>query len=195
MVLADTLSRLPNTDDYTEILLDVRVDGVDMHDIYDLNIDLINFGTTKKHQLKAETSAYPTLNMLREIIHTGWPEKVKSVTPVLRSYWPFRDELAVEDSIIFKGRQVVIPEKLHAGILSQLHLSHQGIEKTRKLARESVYWPQISKDIEKHVRSCSSCQELHPQHKREPLTPHEVPVSPWHKLGTDLFQIKENTSY
>ncbi|XP_046378547.1 uncharacterized protein K02A2.6-like [Haliotis rufescens] len=124
------------------------------------------------------------------MVHTGWPENIKSVMQVLRPYWSFRDQLAVEDGIIFKGRQVLIPESLQEDILTQLHASHQGVEKTRKLARESVYWPLINKNIEKLIKSCASCQELMPQNKAEPLEPHEIPSAPWRKIGTDLFQIR-----
>ena len=49
----------------------------------------------------------------------------------LREYWSYRDELAVENGIIFKGRQVIIPEPLQKDILTQLHASHPGMEKKR----------------------------------------------------------------
>ena len=64
----------------------------------------------------------------------------------------------MEDGIIFKGKQVLIPETLRNDILEQLHASHQGIEKTRKLARESVFWSQINQDIEKMIQKCTVCQ-------------------------------------
>ncbi len=191
MILADTLSRLPNPENSEDVQLDVRVDGVDMHDVDDCSIDLVNFGTSKRDELKTATCADPVLNMLKEVVLTGWPDDIKSLTPSLRPYWSFRDELAVEDSIIFKGRQVLVPEKLQPDILTQLHSSHQGIEKTRKLARESVYWPDINKQIEQFVKTCVHCRELQPQNKKEPLQPHEVPPAPWHKLGSDLFQIED----
>ncbi|KAJ8049524.1 hypothetical protein HOLleu_02307 [Holothuria leucospilota] len=96
------------------------------------------------------------------------------------------------DGVIFKGRQVLIPKPLQADILNQLHNSHQGIEKTRRLARESLYWPNINRDIEKLVSSCSICQELQPSQTREPLEPHETPSTPWTKLATDLFTLDNN---
>ena len=103
---------------------------------------------------------------------------------VLHRFWSYRDELAVEDGIIFKGRQVLIPRLLRPDILAQLHSGHQGIEKTRRLARENVYWPRINKDI-----ACQLCQELKPQQAREPKKMHEKPGCPWVKLGTNLFEI------
>ena len=52
----------------------------------------------------------------------------------LRSYWSYRDELTIENGIIMKGKQLLIPEPFRADILNQLHASHQGIDKTRRLA-------------------------------------------------------------
>ena len=101
----------------------------------------------------------------------------------------FRDELGVENCIIFKGPQVVIPSSLQKDILSQLHKAHQGIEKTRLLARESVFWQNVTKDITKMIQACEACQETRPANHSEPLTPHKIPSTPWKKLGTDLFEI------
>ena len=84
---------------------------------------------------------------------------------------------------------MVIPEKLQSDILDQLHGAHMGIEKTRRLARESVYWPGINKDIEQITKTCETCQESQPSQRKEPLQPHEVPSTPWTKLGSDLFAV------
>ena len=107
----------------------------------------------------------------------------------LCQFWSYRDELAVADGIIFKGQQVLIPRLLRLDILAQLNSGHQGIEKTRHLARESVYWPRIDKDIEDLCKRCQFCQELQTQQPREPMKMHEKPGCPWVKLGTDLFKI------
>ena len=89
------------------------------------------------------------MNALMETIIQGWPDSIKDLPTDVRVFWVLHDELAVEDGIIFKGKQILIPESLRADILAQLHLSHQGIEKTQLLAREGVYWPNINKDIER----------------------------------------------
>ena len=112
----------------------------------------------------------------------------KDLPPELREYWNFRDELSIENGII-KGCQVLIPPPSHRAILKQLHASHQGISKTQLLARESVFWIGINKDICKLCESYSSCQEFFPKNKKEPLMMHKKPSQPWIKIGTDLFSI------
>ena len=116
--------------------------------------DLVNFSQRKQHQIRDQTARDPTMNAPMETIIQGWPDSIKDLPTDVRVFWSFCDELAVEDGIIFKGKQVLIPESLQADILAQLHQCHQGIEKTQLLAREGVLWPNINKDIEHMTRPC-----------------------------------------
>ena len=56
--------------------------------------------------------------------------------------------MAVIDWIIMKGRCVIIPEILKTHTLEQLYMNHMGIEKTKLLVCESIYWVNINDDIE-----------------------------------------------
>ena len=104
MVLADTLSRLPNRKNNEAIELHTTVNEISSEDTVNIEIDLINFGTTKRNQLKTETTNDPILNTLKETILTGWSDDIKAIPAIVRSFWSYRDELAVEDGIIFKGK-------------------------------------------------------------------------------------------
>ena len=112
--------------------------------------------------------------------HTGMPT-------ALGTFWPYRDELGVAHGVLFKGWQVVIPSTMQDAILNQLHVGHIGIEQTLRLVRETVFRPNILKDIERITNTCAACQELQPKQQKEPLQPHDIPTAPWTKLGTDLF--------
>ena len=192
MTLADTLSRLPSQADKTSLDLDLRVDGLDLSkdEIGFCQYDFISFTPKKQYQLREATKTDPVLNSLMETIVHGWPDNIKALPVDVRPYWSFRDELAIEDGIIFKGQEVVVPEALRQDVLRQLHQSHQGLKKTRLLAKECAYWPNIFRDIEQAVRSCATCQEFASANSHEPLLPHDIPNSPWRKLGTDLFEIE-----
>ena len=71
----------------------------------------------------------------------------------------------------------------------QLDHEHQGIEGTCHFARESVYWPRISKDIEMMCKNCPNCHELQVKQLLEPMQTDERLAHPWVKLSTDLFQV------
>ena len=190
MVLADALSRLPNPHNVEEIALDIGVGEITIDDIEEtVNIDLVNFGSNKQEALKIETGKDPTLRALWQIVIHGWPDSILELPTAIRPYWSFREEIGISSGVIFKGRQVIIPEQMRPDILEQLHYGHMGIEKARRLARESVYWPGINQDLDKVVKSCDICQEMQPSQQKEPLQPHDIPTSPWTKLATDLFSL------
>ena len=90
------------------------------------------------------------LQQLKGIINTGWPDSRDKLHVDLQPYWSYRDELAVTDGIILKGRCIIMPNSLRKQLLNQLHTNHMAIEKTKLLAHECVYWPSINTDIKIH---------------------------------------------
>ena len=52
------------------------------------------------------------LQQLKGYIIVGWPEIKDKVQQDIRTYWSFKDDMAVIDGIIMKGRHVIIPEIL-----------------------------------------------------------------------------------
>ena len=141
MIIADVLSRLPNPEKNDEIPLDVTVDDI-MLEVDDENacsIDLINLSINKRMQLREMSTADHTLCALQRVVYSGWPDTIKDLPKDLRPYWSYRDEIGISDGVIFKGKQVTIPDAMRSDILHQLHEAHLGIEKTRLLMRESVY--------------------------------------------------------
>ena len=181
IALADILSRLPNTKQNKEINLDIK-------------IQMVQFSDEKVTTLKTETRSDPVLSALLEVITECWPEKRHKLSLPLRTYWGYRDELSVEDSIILKGGRIVIPTSMQKDILKKLHTPHMGMEKTKLLAKSSVFWPSISNDIEQVTRQCKICNSLAKSQRKEPLMPHEIPTRPWQNIGTD-FMYFDNDNY
>uniref|UniRef100_A0AC34EZC1 Integrase catalytic domain-containing protein n=1 Tax=Panagrolaimus sp. ES5 TaxID=591445 RepID=A0AC34EZC1_9BILA len=62
--------------------------------------------------------------------------------------------------VIMMQNRVYIPAALRARVLDQLHAGHHGITATKQLARQHVYWPNITKDIENMVKCCLSCIQV-----------------------------------
>ena len=94
---------------------------------------------------------------------------------------------------MFLGEALIIPLEMRLVILSILHESHLGIEKTRAQARNILYWPGMSQDIEHAVKSCSTCAEFSRRQQKEPMIPHEIPLRCWQKLGVDIFDYGGNS--
>ena len=82
--------------------------------------------------------------MLAQVIGQGWPTTIREVSALVRLNWNFRDTMVVQDGIVYKGSQVVVPKSLRSDYLKRLHSSHLGSESTLRRARDAVYW---SEDI------------------------------------------------
>ena len=108
--------------------------------------------------VRAAAARDPEYSMLRDTVIDGFPEHRQEVTPAVRPYWGIRDRLAVDDGLVVYGARLIIPVSLRRQILTSLHDSHQGIEKTKRRARQCVFWPGIDRDIANTVASCSTCQ-------------------------------------
>ena len=141
----------------------------------------------KLKAIQEEIKTNETMQLLVQQIQSGWPENNSLLPMSLRPYYPYRDELTTQNNLIFKAQNILTPPNLRADTLQKLHQSHQGIEKTKRLARESIFWPGMSSQIEQLVSTCPTCLHHANSNQREPLQPHDIPRRPWQKIGTDLF--------
>jgi len=66
----------------------------------------------------------PTLQTLKNVIIREWPENSSSVPEEVSEYFNVRDELAVQDGIIFKGQRCVIPQTLRQKVKEKIHRAH-----------------------------------------------------------------------
>ena len=103
-------------------------------------------------------------------------------------YYHIRDELAIENEIIFKGHHCLIQASLRQTILERNHNGHLGVVASLQRARMSVFWPGITADVKNYIQTCDTCNRLFPYTQRkEPLLQHDRPDRPWFKLAADLF--------
>ena len=74
-------------------------------------------------------------------------------------------------------------------MLQYIHKGHQGKERCLLRARNTVFWPMMTYDIQQLIEKCMICQEYG---KSQPLigTTQELCLLPWHTLATDLFYWK-----
>ncbi len=72
-------------------------------------------------------------------------------------------------------------------MLIKIHKSHLGVVKCKERARDVLYWPNMSTQIEEFVSQCSVCNTHKNSNSREPMISHPIPGRPWSKIGTDLF--------
>ena len=97
MVLPDGLSRNSNIGKKKAINLNTK-------------INLIQFSTEKLTHLQAATAENPITIQLTDAIINDWPARQRQVPNELKPYWPYRDEVSVENGIILKGDCIVMPK-------------------------------------------------------------------------------------
>lgn len=122
---------------------------------------------------------------LRLVIQQGWPTDVPEI---IRGYWNHRDQLVIEDGVVFLGNRLVIPKILRPNVLSQIHEGHLGIEMSKKRAREVVFWPGMNAQIEQKIRLCNTCQKFQKRQSAEPYIYHKRPETAFLKIGADFFE-------
>ena len=98
-----------------------------------------------------------------------------------------REKLVATECQIFNDETIVIPQASWKDILSQIHEGHLGIERSKLRARDIVFWPDMTKQIDEMVSNCSICQELRFSNPREPMIPHKIARYPWQVVATNLF--------
>jgi hypothetical protein len=180
--VADNLSR-NYLKEYGEVLID------DEEMVCECATEKMPFSTNQRNALKEETAKDITMQTLIEVILHGWPDKKADVPENVRTYWDYREELAVYDGIVFKNDRVVIPQGMRSAMLKIIHQAHLGIVLCKRRAKDVLFWPGMNSEIEDVVSRCEICQRMRSQQQKEPLLPHEVPEGPWIKIASDIFEI------
>ncbi|XP_046858591.1 uncharacterized protein K02A2.6-like [Xenia sp. Carnegie-2017] len=177
LYLADQLSRAYIQEESDDHLEDFEINVV------------LPVSEEKMNQLKEETKKDKAMKKLRQYVENGWPDLRSKVDLDVLNYWDFKETLSVQDDLLFKGDRVIIPESLRTDMLKAIHQGHFGSESCKRRARECLYWPKMSLEIEAEVRKCEICNAHKSHQQKEPLQSHTVPHRPWSKVGADLFEL------
>eukprot|EP00117_Sycon_ciliatum_P038875 scpid16023/ scgid28814/ Transposon Ty3-G Gag-Pol polyprotein; Gag3-Pol3; Transposon Ty3-1 TYA-TYB polyprotein; Capsid protein; p24; Spacer peptide p3; Nucleocapsid protein p11; Ty3 protease; p16; Spacer peptide J; Reverse transcriptase/ribonuclease H; p55; Integrase p61; Integrase p58 len=124
---------------------------------------------------------------LREAVIDGFPNRWSTTSHALQHYWPLKSELSTDGHLVLYGSRIVVPAAARPDALQRLHASHQGIVRTKQRARQVLYWPGMTVDIERTVRSCSKCQQHLPSQPKEPLQRGPMPSRVFEEVSADLF--------
>ena len=143
MLIADTLSQahLP------EVNASVSVRELEEVD-HRANLPLSD---TRWQQVTHASADDPVLKQLRGVIQDGWPERKSDVSECLRPYFDLRDELVVQDVLVFKGARLVVPTCIRKELMSVAHSTHIGIEGCLRRVCECLFWQRIASDVKDYV--------------------------------------------
>jgi hypothetical protein len=178
MHLADALSRAYlRNNDCTGELLDETIHVT----------ELLCIPEDRLQEIRHETLRDKSQKELSHVIMTGWPDSVSEMKSIVQPYFNVRDELILQDGVIFRGDRVVIPESMRHDMLCKIHQSHIGTEGCLRRVRENLYWPKMNSETRDFISKCSICRSLDDKQCKETLMPHDVPYRPWAKVACGIF--------
>ena len=129
MHLADALSRvhIPGQNDPDESI---------QYEVLTVN----PISPSKYTEFVDESQNYAILSQLVQVIAQGnWPAKFQSCPEWLKPFFPFRNEIYVDNHVVMRGTKIIVPESLRNQYMQQLRTCHMSADSTTKLARDYFY--------------------------------------------------------
>ncbi|KAJ1519211.1 hypothetical protein ONE63_011183 [Megalurothrips usitatus] len=182
LVVADALSRLPSP---------ARIEDIQINA---LNVKVATEIPLTCDKIAVETQSDPVLQKVFRFVHLGWPPKdqIKD-NPSLGIFFKVRDVITIQSKVLLFSSRIIIPDSVKAEVLRMIHEGHPGIVRSKLLARQFIWWPQLNEDISNLVSNCSVCALVNfaPQKLFVSWTP---PSSPFERVHIDFYE-KNNVSY
>ena len=123
---------------------------------------------------------------IKQYCFENWPER-HLLPSAIHPYWTDRADLTVVQNVLLKDTRIVIPSSMRLEVLDKIHDAHMGINKCRERAKQAVWWPGLSKQIQDMVKNCQTFLK-HKVNRPEPLCPTPFLECPWQEVGIDFFQ-------
>ena len=115
-------------------------------------LDAIPVSDVKLQQIIDLQDQDEVCKTLKQYCFDGWPEK-HMLSNAINSYWSDRGQLSIVQNVLLKSSRVVIPSSMRLEVLDKIHEGHQGITKCRERAKQAVWWPGLSKEIQDMVEN------------------------------------------
>ena len=123
------------------------------------------------------TNADAALTALHDAIKTN-----KWDSPIVKPFKAVKNEHEEP-----RGTRIVIPAALQQRAIDIAHETHLGIEKTKSLIREKIWFPQIGNQVKNTIAKCTTCQAVGQANPPEPLRITEMPELPWRTVYIDFY--------
>ena len=145
--IADALSRCNIADNKDVIYEDIELQVMCI-------TEQINISKNQLEKFKKETANDISLQTVINFVRNGWPDQKCYVNEEAKPFFTFRENLYEKNNLLFNNNCIVVPNSLRKEMLNCIHYNHMGIEKCKLRARECLYWPGMSNDIENVVSNC-----------------------------------------
>lgn len=86
---------------------------------------------------------------------------------------------------------MIVPDSMKMCVLKLLHRNHTGMHKIKQLARRTVYWFGMNRDIEDFVKTCRICQQTTALCKKPPHSSWIPTNKPFSRIHADFFYFEK----
>ena len=184
LYVADTLSRLQPPNQATNATIPEEEMNIYIGSI----LAGIPISDQRLQQVKEAQDEDEVCHKIKTYCQDGWPDRYQ-LNDEIKPYWTEWEEMTIVQGILMKSNRIVIPSSLRLRVLDRIYEGHQGMVKCRARARESVWWPGLSREIHDLVTYCGKCAK-ETLHTPEPLITTPIPDRPWKMIVTDLFELE-----
>lgn len=129
-----------------------------------------------------------SLKKVMQFLKEGWPNRLEKCFVDVHSHYQDLEE--VEGCILFQDR-VIVPDSMKMCVLKLLHRNHTGMHKIKQLARRTVYWFGMNRDIEDFVKTCRICQQTTALCKKPPHSSWIPTNKPFSRIHADFFYFEK----
>ena len=107
--------------------------------------------SNKLDQLRKSTVQDKQLTRLGGYISTGFSCDKKNLPTDLHEFWPHKEMLSIESGLITCENRIIVPKEMRPEMLQYIHEGHQGKERCLLRARNTVFWPKMTYDIQQLI--------------------------------------------
>ena len=180
LYVADTLSRayLPNESVSTSVTAISEASSAE-------HLAMI---ANRLMKLRTASRNDASLQQEAQFVEKGWPAR-HEVPDVAMPYYSVRSLLTLDNDLLFKDNQLVVPSSMPDEMMDCAHKSHGGIGACLRMMRECIFWPGMSKNTKVRISTCEICLSLADNQMKEPIIHHDIGETPWSKIGADLCEL------
>ncbi|XP_052561921.1 uncharacterized protein K02A2.6-like [Culex pipiens pallens] len=134
-------------------------------------------------EIESSSERDQEMELLRAALDSGsWPAE-------LRGYEAQRNQIHKLGALLCKDDRIILPKDLRQRAMESAHGGHIGVVAMKRVLRDFFWWPQMSKQAEKFVKSCETCVLLSKRNPPVPLASRELPEGLWEILQIDFLSV------
>jgi hypothetical protein len=127
----------------------------------------------------------------------GWPQLYETIPDFTTTYQMLGenaivDNFHIQDGLLCRLGHIYVPSSERAKLIWEAHYNrvagHLSIEKIVVMLQNHFYWPKLRHEVNKYIRSCTSCAIAKPTTKKQGMyIPLPTPDKTWESISMDYM--------